>query len=91
MKVILVNEYSHGLLTVAKDYQSAIFYLINNNWIKETTNCYDDETDSWKRLDEIISNPFDTIMYKWDIKNFNHFWNGDFSLYETEVYENKKD
>ena len=87
MTVILVNEDSHGLLTVAKDYKSAIKFLIDNGWIKESMDVWHDD-DTYSRLDELLGeNAFDIITEKWDIDTFNDFWDGCFMLDEVEVYE----
>ena len=87
MTVILVNEDNHGLLTAAKDYKSAIKFLIDNRWIEESTEVWN-EDDTYSRLDELLGeDAFDIITEKWDIDSFNTFWNGSFFLNEVEVYE----
>ena len=88
MTVILVNEDNHGLLTVAKDYKSAVKFLINNRWIKESMEIWDENGISHSRLDELFGeNVLDIITEKWDIDSFNTFWDGSFFLNEVEVYE----
>ena len=88
MTVILVNEDNHGLLTVAKDYKSAVKFLINNRWIKESMEIWDENGISHSRLDELFGeNVLDIITEKWDIDFFNTFWDGSFFLNEVEVYE----
>jgi len=87
MTVILVNEDSHGLLTVAKDYKSAIKFLIDNGWIKESMEVWN-EDGTYSRLDELLGeDAFDIITEKWDIGSFNTFWDGSFFLNEVNVYE----
>ena len=87
MTVILVNEDNHGLLTVAKDYKSAIKFLIGDRWIEESTEIWN-EDDTYSRLDELLGeDAFDIITEKWNINSFNTFWNGSFFLNEVEVYE----
>ena len=87
MTVILVNEDNHGLLTAAKDYKSAIKFLIDNRWIEESTEVWN-EDDTYSRLDELLrEDAFDIITEKWDIDSFNTFWDGSFFLNEVEVYE----
>ena len=87
MTVILVNEDNHGLLTVAKDYKSAVKFLIDNRWIEESMAVWN-EDDTYSRLDELLGeDAFDIITEKWDIDDFNDFWTGNFVLEKAEVYE----
>lgn len=51
-KVITVSEENHGFLCVAKDYQSAVDFLIKDCWIDEATEIYNDAKSEWMRLDE---------------------------------------
>ena len=88
MTVILVHEESHGLITVAKDYKSAVKFLINNRWIKESMEVWDENGISYSRLDELLGeDAFDIITEKWDIDSFNTFWDGSFFFNEVKVYE----
>lgn len=88
MTVILVQEENHGLITVAKDYKSAIKFLINNGWIKESMEVWDENGISHSRLDELLGeDAFDIITEKWNIDSFNTFWDGSFFLDEVTVYE----
>ena len=87
MTVILVYEENHDLITVAKDYKSAIKFLINNRWIEESMEVWN-EDGTYSRLDELLGeDAFDIITEKWDIDSFNVFWDGSFFLNEVEVYE----
>ena len=87
MTVILVNKDNHGLLTVAKDYKSAVKFLIDNRWIEESMEVWN-EDGTYSRLDEFFGEDvLDIITEKWDIDSFNTFWNGSFFLNEVEVYE----
>lgn len=88
MTVILVYEDNHGFLTIAKDYKSAIKFLINDGWIKESMEIWDENGISHSRLDELLGeDAFDIITEKWDIDSFNTFWDGSFFLDEVTVYE----
>ncbi len=87
MTVILVHEDNHGLLTVAKDYKSAVKFLIDNRWIEESMEVWH-EDGTYRRLDEFFGEDvLDIITEKWDIDSFNTFWDGSFFLNEVEVYE----
>ena len=43
MKVIAVYEDNHGMVTIAKDYQAGVRYLLNNEWIDDTTEMQDND------------------------------------------------
>ena len=87
MTVILVYEENHDLITVAKDYKSAIKFLINNRWIEESMEVWN-EDGTYSHLDELLGeDAFDIITEKWDIGSFNIFWDGSFFLNEVNVYE----
>ena len=88
MTVILVNEDNHGLLTVAKDYKSAVKFLINNRWIEDYTWVWNEIDGSSVHLIELLGeNAMDKMTEEWDIDNFNAFWDGNFYLEEVKVYE----
>ena len=88
MTVILVNEDNHGLLTVAKNYESAIKFLIDNGWIRESTECWNEKLNWWSPLKEVLGeNCLDIMTLEWDIDDFNDFWAINFVLEEVEVYE----
>jgi hypothetical protein len=72
---------------VAKDYKSAVKFLIDNRWIEESMAVWN-EDDTYSRLDELLGeDAFDIIIEKWDIDDFNDFWTGNFILEEVKVYE----
>ena len=88
MTVILVNEDNHGLLTVAKDYKSAVKFLINNRWIEDYTWVWNEIDGSSVHLIELLGeNAMDKMTEEWDIDNFNAFWDENFYLEEVKVYE----
>ena len=43
MKVVAVYEDNHGMLAIVKDYQAGVRYLLNNEWIDETTEMQDED------------------------------------------------
>ena len=87
MTVILVNEINHGLLTIAKDYQSAVKFLFNQRWITERTEVWNGRN-SWVQLiDEFLGDPLGVMLVEWDINDFNEYWDNSFYLEEMTVYE----
>ncbi len=86
MTVISVYEDSHGFLCVAKDYQSAVKWLIGSNWLDDTVDVCDNDTDEWHSVKEMLGEDWaDTIVEKWDVRNFNDFFDGCFRLEEIDV------
>ena len=85
MKVITINEDNHGFLGVAKDYKSAIQFLIEEDWINEATEIYVDVEGGWLRLDEYFDD------WKSEIENmsreyFDGLFYESFSLEDIDVY-----
>ena len=85
MTVIQIHEDSHGLIGIAKDYKSALDFLVNNNWIEDSTEVWIGPAE-WARLDEARGKDWFDKMVNWGIGNFNEYWDGSFMLIETEVY-----
>lgn len=54
MKVVVVKEEVHGVICVAKDYASAIKWLIDNEWITEYTEFWNDELEKHETLKDIL-------------------------------------
>jgi hypothetical protein len=87
MTVIIINEDNHGMIGVAKNYESAVKFLINGYWIEDNSEICDGE-DSWiKLIDYFGEDWIDKMVLDWDINHFNNFWDGSFYLNEIEVYE----
>ena len=73
---------------MAKDYKSAVKFLIDSRWIKESMEIWDENGISHNRLDELLGeNAFDIMTFEWSIDDFNNFWTENFILNEVEVYE----
>lgn len=53
MTIILIHEDNHGLLGVAKDYESAIDCLIQNQWLNIDTEVYSTEKEEYTSLREL--------------------------------------
>ena len=86
MTVISVSEDNHGFLCVAKDYQSAVMWLIGSNWLYDNFDVCDNDTDEWRSLKEVLGEDWaDIILEKWDLPNFNYFFDGCFYLKEIGV------
>ena len=82
-KVILVNEDNHGFLCVAKDYQEAIKYLIQNSWLTEDMPILVGA--HWVELSKENPNWREDVK-NLSIKEFNEIFEESFYLSEQEVF-----
>lgn len=85
-KVIVVNEENHGFLCVAKDFQSAVDYLIKNYWIDEGTEVYNDADRKWMRLDEFLGKSWEKEVRNLSRESFEELFEDDFYLDDREIY-----
>ena len=84
MTVVLIY-YKDKLLGVAKDYSTAIYYLMDQDYLTDDTEVF-----AHSYINEILGENWAfKIRYEWDIEDFNTFWDGyyKFSLLEEEVIE----
>lgn len=85
MTVILIHEDNHGLLGVAKDYENAIDYLIQNQWLNTDTEVYSTKKEEYTSLRELkitIEN-----IRKMGIDKFNELFDGVLYLDVDNVWE----
>ena len=85
-RVIVVNEENHGFLCVAKDFQSAVDYLIKNYWIGEGTEVYNDAERKWVRLDELLGENWEKEIRNLSRESFEELFEDDFYLEDREIY-----
>lgn len=83
--VICVYEDNHGLLTIAKDYVSALDFLIKENWLEDSTEIWAGDY-YYTHLVEEMGEDWADKMRDWDIEHFNDYWENSFYLEEREVY-----
>ena len=87
MSVITIFEENHGIIGAAKDYKSAIKFLVKENWLDENTEIWDYIHRQSKLLKDVLGeNVIDVITEEWDIRNFNDFFDGSFLLQSVSVY-----
>ena len=77
MNIIIIHEDNHGILGVAKDYDSAINFLLQNQWLTADTEVLN-SIGEWISLKE-LGFDIETIR-SWDIEAFNDFFEGIFYL-----------
>lgn len=84
MKVVLIHEDNHGLLGVAKDYESALYFLLQEAWLTRATEVWNEEKETFIPLRD-MNICFGDIK-KWDIDKFNEFFEGIFYLDVDNVW-----
>ena len=78
MNIIIIREDNHGVIGVAKDYDSAINFLVQNQWLTTDIEVLN-SIEEWTSLKE-LGLDIETIR-SWDIEAFNDFFDGTFYLY----------
>lgn len=86
MKVVAVYEDNHGMVTIAKDYQAGVRYLLNNEWIDDTTEMQDNDN-KYHPLTDFLGADWREQMSSWGIDRFNALMGDQFSMMEVDVYE----
>jgi hypothetical protein len=86
--VITVQEDNHGLIGIAKDYPSAIDFLVNENWLDGKFEVWvDNEISLTQTLEDHLGELwYVAIRDEWNIEQFNNFFEGNFYLIIEEVY-----
>lgn len=87
MQVIIISEENHGLQAVAKDYQSALKFLISKKYLHEKTEVWDDDVYSYVLIKDKYGENWENAIRSWSIEEFNDKFYGIYFLYECEVYE----
>lgn len=85
MKVVTIWTEWDGFIGVAKDYPSAVKFLIVNGFLEGTTEVDFNEGKDWRWVEELFVDWQATIL-KWDIQKFNAFFDGVFLLTENTVF-----
>jgi len=88
--VIVINDGGYGLIGVAKDYKSALTFLLNEHWIDDNTEvCSEDDGGffTWKKLSQVLGEDWRDKMMKWNVSYFNYYWEGTFHLFIENVIE----
>lgn len=96
--VIVIQDPNHTdapPIKIAKDYKSAMDFLLNERWITDATEVaittWEGEFLCWGRLNEIFGEDwFDLMRDKWDIDQFNAYWTGYLILDEIVPYGEEK-
>ena len=86
MRVITIEEDNHGLVGIAKDYKSAVQFLVDNDWLSELTEIPIDEYGNFHSIKEHLGENWLAVVLKWKRTKFNEFFEGCFYLTVEKVY-----
>lgn len=86
MKVICIFADDSEFIGIASDVKSAVDFLVNNYWLRDSTEIWDDRTNEYNRIDEAMGEDWADDMAEWSIQEFNEFWEDNFTLKEVDVY-----
>lgn len=87
MKVIVINEESHGFIGLAKDMISAFDFLVNENWVTENDFLLDENDDPIelkKTMERLNLSLRDTLCHLWYIDE--NYFDGFLYFEEKEIY-----
>ena len=86
MTVVMVDEENHGNIAVAKDFESAKDFLINEQWIDEDLEVYVDNVNDWDTIGNIFGADWKDKIKGMNEKEFERTFENVFYLYEMDVY-----
>lgn len=85
--VVTIQEDNHGLIGIAKDYLSAIDFLVNENWLDEKFEVWVDNEDYLTQsIKDKLGKNWKEIISTWNTEQFNNYFEGNFYLVIEEVY-----
>lgn len=85
MKVILISEENHGFLGVAKDYVSAIKWLVKSDWMTQCSQVYDYDNQEFCWFEDWFGDEWLEKILEMTLDQFNELGTS-FQLREEEVY-----
>ena len=84
--VYLIEEDNHGNIGVAKDYESAIDFLIDTDWLDEGYEVYCGDYDKTKSIKKDLGENWQDVIKSWGEEKFNQYFEGCFYLNIEELY-----
>lgn len=83
--VYLIEEDNHGNIGIAKDYSSAIDFLIDSDWLDGKCELYEGDG-IYKTIEEKLGENWKEEILSWDTEQFGEFFDGSFYLTIEGVY-----
>ena len=85
MTVISMWEENHGFLGIAKDYLSALDFLIEDHWLDENTQL--PIKSGWPTVKEYLGENWKETLETWSMCEFNDLFDMWLALYDEVIYE----
>ena len=86
MRVITIEEDSHGMIGIAKTYADAVHFLVNDSWLSALTEIYCGD-EIFKTVIEDLGEDWLAVILDWSMEKFCEYFEGYFYLNSVEVYE----
>lgn len=84
MKVTVISEECHGYIGIAKDFESAVDFLLTNHWIDSQLEIWDKI--KWIRLDKVFGDNWEEEVRNMSKEDFKIIFDSSFFLEELTVY-----
>ena len=85
MTVMVINEDNHGMLAITKDYKSAIDWLVENDWLTQSSETYDEDAGEFHWMIDWLGEDWLEKIYKMTLDQFFEL-NSDFHIHEEPVF-----
>lgn len=87
MTVVMIDEENHGNIAVAKDFESAKDFLINEYWIDEDLEIFlYDKMEKWDTIKNVFGEDWETKIRNMTLEEFEETFENMFYLHKVEVY-----
>ena len=83
--VVIINEECHGFIGIAKDYENAIYFLIDHGWLNGATDVY--YGDKWVSLTAVLGEDWESKILAFGFDDFCDFFDGSFYLSIEIIFE----
>lgn len=87
MKIIMIEEESHGPIGAVTRKDLILPWLVRNNWINQFTEIYDEKIDDYQPLKNIFGLTWYQSLITLNFDDFCDLFDGIFYFSETEVWE----
>lgn len=86
---VVIYEDNHGMVGLAVDYESAIDFLVSNEWLKPKMELLL-EDNSIATLEEALGKNWLQLIRLWPMKVFNNYFDGLLYLVVERIYDKKE-
>lgn len=86
---VVIYEDNHGMVGLAVDYESAIDFLVSNEWLLPTTELLLDDN-SISTVEEDLGENWLQLIRLWPMKVFNNYFDGLLYLSIKNIYDKKE-